>query len=128
MAKRSNEIYQRALNKCKCGCLITKDVGFQIDNKMWVRSQINLFQSRESFSNREKDSVLRQALFLKLKEIDFKARSSKVQLYFNTAFQTNDDGETTSLFSLCETCFVAFNDHVGNDFTLLTYIHIYCHS
>jgi hypothetical protein len=74
-----------------------------------------LLKEREKYNHVEKDRIMKCALNEKLKGKQFKNISSKVRLEFDTVFDMGDEYGTKITRSLCEVCFVCFNDHIGND-------------
>jgi len=109
---RANEKYLKALTECKCGCLD------KIDNKIWAINQISLNYARQEYSTKEKDQVIRQALFSQLRRTEFTKRSSQVKLKFDVSFRT-PTGDS-KMCSLCESCYVIFNDHIGKVERIIT--------
>lgn len=57
---------------------------------------------------------MKQALYNKLKEKTFENTKSQVPLQFSLAFEVDDQGKKEH-HSLCETCYVHFNDHIGKN-------------
>jgi hypothetical protein len=55
------------------------------------------------------DRLLRQSLYQELKKETFESESSHVKLTFTMSFEIED--QSTQSFTLCETCFVIFNQH-----------------
>ena len=126
MIQVSNSVttsYNKALNSCKCGCLRNKDdlLEYFITNSIWEINQSNLLATRKHYTHVEKDKILRQALYSKLKESKFDGRSSHVKLSFPLSFDIDDKGNKQQ-FTLCESCFVIFNDHIGK----FNYFSEYC--
>lgn len=106
---RGNITYFQALDTCKCGCLKSKSTNdYHISNSTWERSQAYQFEARQRYSNKEKESILKQSLYSKLKEHKFENESSHVKLEFSVNFVSDDKG--SQFCTLCESCYVKFND------------------
>jgi hypothetical protein len=108
-----NEIYNEALRNCKCGCIYKSKAGeegcYAISNVVWVKNMQKLRHSRNNYTSQEMDSILRQSLYQELKNKTFENENSKVKLVFTVQFEIED--ESIKSFTLCERCFVTFNQH-----------------
>ena len=85
---------------------------YYITNNIWERSQSYLFEARKRYSSSEVEAIIKQSLYSKLKEQKFESESSHVKLAFPINFTTDDKG-TTQSFTLCESCYVKFNDQIS---------------
>jgi hypothetical protein len=104
-----NEIYQEALKDCKCGCIYDKKTKqYHISNVVWVMNMDLLRQARMKYSSEEKDRILRQSLYHQLKDKKFETEHSHIKLEFSMQFEVENK---LLSFSLCESCFVHFNQH-----------------
>lgn len=79
-----------------------------VTNDVWELNQSLLQQSRTKYSEEEKDTLLKQALYSKLKEKKFTKPSQHAKLFFDQSFEI--DGKVN--IKLCESCYVGFNDHI----------------
>jgi len=100
--------YTDACEKCKHNCLKSKDGVYLISNIEWERNQRQMEKDREKLSRTEKDFILRQAIYAKLKEKSFKSTSEKVPLSFDVFFEFPSE---VKKINLCESCFVCFHNH-----------------
>lgn len=81
-----------------------------ITNDIWERNQKLLLQIRRNYSPEEKDKIMKQALYSKLKNTSFDNQKAHVKIEFEHNFVLDDAGNSKS-FTLCESCYVIFNDH-----------------
>jgi hypothetical protein len=116
----NNANYFQALGVCNCECIRRKD-GYYITNDVWDRNQTKLMESRQSYTNEEKDKTMKQNLYSKLSEATFKSQGSHVNLTFQLNFEINETG-ISKLVTLCESCYVIFNNHICK------YLYIYLFS
>ena len=75
--KSAADSYTKALKACTAGCLLNNDGHFVIANDIWANNQAKLRHARKGYSDIEKDKVLREALFQKLKDKKFDKKSPK---------------------------------------------------
>lgn len=106
------ENYISAKTHCKRGCICSKENGYFITNDIWERNLCILRETRKDYSTKEKDTILKAALYNKLKELDFKTEKEHAKLKFNLRFVTDDEGRSKT-FTLCEKCYVTFNEHIS---------------
>ena len=81
-----------------------------IPSNIWSVNQAKYRESRKGYSETEKNRLLKGALYEKLKEMNFEKRSSHTKLKFQLTFAI-DEEENTHIVTLCETCFITFNEH-----------------
>ncbi|MBC7389219.1 MAG: hypothetical protein H7329_08425 [Opitutaceae bacterium] len=67
-------------------------------------------KKRVNYSEAEKDKILKDAMFHKLKEMKIDKASTHTQLEFQLQFD-DDYSQKTRTVTLCESCFVHFNEH-----------------
>lgn len=99
-----------------------KSQEYFITNDIWERNQKNLLQIRRNYSLEEKDKVLKQALYGKLKNSTFDNEKCHVKIDFELNFVLDDAGNS-KVFTLCESCYVVFNDHRCKGFVYFVIIH-----
>lgn len=105
-----NDKYIAALRTCKCGCMRNKSHEYFITNDVWERNQKQLLHARRNYSPEEKDKILKQALYSKLKNANFNSQKTHVTVEFELTFLLDDAGNS-KVFTLCESCYVIFNGH-----------------
>jgi hypothetical protein len=85
---------------------------------------MNIFRhARLNYTSEEMDRVLKQALYHQMKDKVFETKSDHVALDFTMQFEV-EDGSMQS-FSLCESCFVIFNEHKSKNKILVLYCCLY---
>ena len=109
---RGISTFFNALHACKCGCLRSKETHeYSITNDIWEKTQTYICVTRENYSDTEKNKLMKQELFNKLKNCTFENESSHVKLDFSVNFVLGV-GEKDPKFTLCESCYVHLNDHI----------------
>lgn len=109
--------YNKAVKHCKSGCICSKKHGYVLSNDVWERNVVNLRETRKSYSTKEKDKLLKQDLYNKLKALDFKKVTTHAKLKFDVKLVVDNDGHTKT-FTLCERCYTRFNSHICKLFIL----------
>lgn len=102
--------YSKALNACKCECLLQKDGTFIVTGDVWTLNQAKLRQTRKNMEDDEKDKLMKQALFQKLNEQSFDKQSAHTVLQFPMVLEI-DRENNSNVFSFCEACYVSYNEH-----------------
>jgi hypothetical protein len=119
-----NEIYNEALRKCRCGCIYQEKVGeegsYVINNVVWVKNMQKQRHSRKNHTSKEMDNLLRQSLYQELKNKKFDNEHAQVKLLFTVQFEIED--QSIQSFTLCENCFVLFNQHKSKNELILQFI------
>jgi hypothetical protein len=110
VSKLSQESYQKSADRCKCGCIIDKDGNFIVSNAIWIPNQLKLWTARSQYSHAEKDKIMKDAMYHKLKEKKVISKAGHISLTFTMQLEIDTSG-TTEPFSFCESCFVNFNNH-----------------
>jgi hypothetical protein len=105
-----NSIYQEAMKCCKAKCIYDKNAKrYVINNVVWVNNMDSLREKRKNYSSEEKDRILRQALYHQLKSKTFETEQKHIPLDFIVQLEAED--QSIRSFTLCESCFVHFNQH-----------------
>jgi hypothetical protein len=105
-----NSIYQEAMKCCKAKCIYDKNAKrYVINNVVWVNNMDSLREKRKNYSSEEKDRILRQALYHQLKSKTFETEQKHIPLDFIVQLEAED--QSIRPFTLCESCFVHFNQH-----------------
>lgn len=104
--------YVDAVSKCKCGCLRPCTQGYAITNEVWEINQKRLKESKSKYKTEEKDRTMKQAMYNELKTKIFDKQGTHVPLEFVMNLIVDEDLEISKSFTLCEKCYVTFNDHI----------------
>lgn len=111
------ESFSSAVKCCKSNCLRDVYGNYNITNDVWEKNQRQMLKDRERMSSSEKDFVLRQSIYAKLKEANITSTSTHNPLKFDMIFETSGESKT---LTLCESCYVQFYDHKGNHVDVLS--------
>lgn len=110
--EESEKCYQNARKTCKHGCLVNHDGCYVIPNNIWAINQLKLMRIRESENDFEKDKVMKETLYHKLREKKIEKVTDHVRLEFPLTFDNDDYLVSKSqMYNLCESCYVIFNNH-----------------
>ena len=101
--------YENSRKACKCGCIASKKAGVVIPNDVWMMNQKKIHVTRQLYSDDEKDMVMRNSLYQKLKESKFEFENSHVKLQFTELLDVPYG--CPEIFTLCESCYVHFHNH-----------------
>jgi hypothetical protein len=107
----SEKCYQNARKSCKYGCLVNHDSCYVISNNIWSFNQRKLMKSREANNDFEKDKVMKDVLYNKLREKHVETVKGHIRLEFSLRFDSDDYLSSTKICNLCESCYVIFNNH-----------------
>lgn len=104
--------YQNARKSCKHGCIVDHNNKYIIPNNIWALNQRKLMKTRESDDDFEKDKVMREALYHKLVDKQIETVKDHVRLKFTLLFDSDDYIlSKKENYTLCESCYVIFNNH-----------------
>jgi ATP-dependent Clp protease ATP-binding subunit ClpA len=107
--------YINARKACKCECLQerkSKNITFKVSNELWVRNQMKQRSVRESYGAREMDKALKASLYEELKKSSHRlGQNSRIKLEFLVILE--DQYENLQPLTLCESCFVFYNEHIS---------------
>ena len=117
--------YNAAYINCRCGCFRDINNFLKIDNNLWEYNQRILLASRSKLNTEEIDTILKQALANELKKHPIESTSQHIKLKFDLVFEipsaTNNSSCASSVnVSLCEDCYVVYNNHKSIFFSSLT--------